>query len=558
MLQSIHIENVALIKNLDIELSPAFCAFTGETGAGKSIIIDSIGVLCGNKVSKELIRNGEEYLTVEGVFSEIGERASGKCAELGISIDEDDILYISRTVKSDGKGTVRIGTKQVPLSVLKEIAPLLINIHGQHDNQELLIKDKHRKLLDFYAENVNEFSAYSSLFSEYCAIKHELDEINIDESQKLRRIEMLKFQINDISSLKLKDPDEEEKLSEEKKKLLNIEKLAKNSTIVAESLCQASGGYSATDCIDRAVDALKVLARISDDYNKHIDDLLDIKSTLIDIAETVNDGSYEEYSNPSAVLDKIENRLDDISKAKRKYGADINEILEFLDKAKKELDELENFDRHSEELRKKLNECGEKLKKAGSSLTDSRVKAGEMLKNLVEKQLKYLDMPGVKFKVNVLSKPFSRDGADDVEFYVMTNAGEGYSPLSKTASGGELSRIMLAIKSVLAEKDGVDTLIFDEVDTGISGKTSRKIGLMMGGISKVCQVLCVTHSVQICSVADSHYLVSKSTSDDRTTTGVSLLDYNERVNETARIIAGINVTDNSVSAAKELIDSKQE
>jgi hypothetical protein len=235
-----------------------------------------------------------------------------------------------------------------------------------------------------------------------------------------------------------------------------------------------------------------------------------------------------------------------------------SEQKEFLDKAKKELDELENFDRHSEELRKKLNECGEKLKKAGSSLTDSRVKAGEMLKNLVEKQLKYLDMPGVKFKVNVLSKPFSRDGADDIEFYVMTNAGEGYSPLSKTASGGELSRIMLAIKSVLAEKDGVDTLIFDEVDTGISGKTSRKIGLMMGGISKVCQVLCVTHSAQICSVADSHYLVSKSTSDDRTTTGVLLLDYNERVNETARIITGINVTDNSVSAAKELIDSKQE
>ncbi|MBQ7398952.1 MAG: DNA repair protein RecN [Clostridia bacterium] len=556
MLQSIHIENVALIKKLDIDLSPAFCAFTGETGAGKSIIIDSIGVLCGNKAPKELIRSGEDYLTVEGVFSNVGTRASKKCEELGVSVDEDGLLYISRTVKSDGKGVVRIGGKQVPLSILKDISPLLINIHGQHDNQELLIKDKHRKLLDFYAENYDYYNEYSALFSEYCSIKRDLDEINIDESQKLRRIEMLRFQINDISALKLKD-GEEEKLSEEKKKLLNIEKLAKNSSIVSESL-YGSGGVSACDCIDKAIDALRSLSKISDEYNEHIDTLSDIKSTLIDIAETVNDGSYEEYSNPSLVLDKIENRLDEISKAKRKYGSDVSEVLDFLDKAKKELDELENFDKHSETLRKKLSECGEKVKSASAKLTDSRIKASENLKSNIEKQLKYLDMPGVKFKVNIISKPFSKDGADDVEFFIMTNSGEGYSPLSKTASGGELSRIMLAIKSVIAEKDGVDTLIFDEVDTGISGKTSRKIGLMMSEIASVSQVLCVTHSAQICSVADSHYLVSKSTSGDRTTTSVGLLGYDERVNETARIIAGINVTATSLEAAKELIDSKRE
>ncbi len=552
MLQSIHVENVALIKKLDIDLSPAFCAFTGETGAGKSIIIDSIGVLCGGKVSKDLIRNGEDYLVVEGMFSNVGERACEKCTELGINVD-DEGLYISRTVKSDGKGVVRIGGKQVPLSILKELSPLLINIHGQHDNQELLIKEKHRKLLDFYAENHDIYSEYSAHFSEYCAIKRELDEINIDESQKLRRIEMLKFQINDISSLKLKE-GEEEKLLEEKKKLLNIEKLAKNSAIVSESLYGA--GSSACDCIERAIDALRALSKISDDYNEHIDALTDIKSTLIDIAETVNDGSYEEYSNPTQVLDKIESRLDEISKAKRKYGSDINDVLNFLDEAKKELDDLENFDRLSETLRKKLSECGERVKAAGAKLSDSRIKAADILKNSIEKQLKYLDMSGVKFKVNIISKPFSKDGADDVEFFIMTNAGEGYSPLSKTASGGELSRIMLAIKSVIAEKDGVDTLIFDEVDTGISGKTSRKIGLMMGEISKVSQVLCVTHSAQICSVADSHYLVSKSTMDDRTTTSVNLLSYDERIKETARIIAGINVTEASADAAKELIDSK--
>ena len=554
MLQSIHIENVALIKKIDIDLSPAFCAFTGETGAGKSIIIDSVGVLCGAKVSKELIRNGEDYLTVEGVFCDIGTRAAGKCSELGVQVDEDGVLYISRTVKSDGKGVVRIGGKQVPLSILKEISPLLINIYGQHDNQELLIKEKHRKLLDFFAENSDTYNEYVRQFSEYCNIKRSLDEINVDESEKLRRIEMLKFQIDDISSLKLK-PGEEEGLLEEKKKLLNIEKLAKNSSIVSDSL-YGVGGVSASDCIDRAVDALRNLSKISDEYLEYIDSLNDIKSTLIDIAETVNDGSYEEYANPASILDKIENRLDEISKAKRKYGGDVESVLEFLDRAKNELDELENFDRHSEKLRIQLSECAEKVKKAGSKLTDSRVSAADILKTSIEKQLKYLDMPGVKFKVNIVSKPFSKDGADDVEFFIMTNSGEGYSPLSKTASGGELSRIMLAIKSVIAEKDGIDTLIFDEVDTGISGKTSRKIGLMMSDISRVSQVLCVTHSAQICSVSDSHYLVSKKTDNDRTETSVSLLTYDERVNETARIIAGIDITDTSINAAKELIDSK--
>ena len=556
MLQSIHIENVALIKKIDIDLSPAFCAFTGETGAGKSIIIDSVGVLCGGKVSKELIRNGEDFLNVEGVFCDIGKRASEKCEELGIEIDEDGLLYISRTVKSDGKGVVRIGGKQVPLTILKELSPLLINIHGQHDNQELLIKEKHRKLLDFFAENSLIVSEYASLFSEYCSIKRSLDEINVDEGEKLRRIEMLKFQINDISALKLKS-GEEETLLEQKKKLLNIEKLAKNASIVSDCLYGANG-VSACDCIDKAIDALRVLSKISDEYIEHIDALNDIKSTLIDVAETVNDGSYEEYSNPSAILDKIENRLDEISKAKRKYGADIESVLEFLEKAKAELDELENFDRNSEKLRVQLSECAEKVKKSGAKLTESRIKAADVLKSSIEKQLKYLDMPGVKFKVNIINKPFSKDGADDIEFFIMTNSGEGYSPLSKTASGGELSRIMLAIKSVLAGKVGIDTLIFDEVDTGISVKTSRKIGLMMGEIAKVSQVLCVTHSAQICSVADSHYLVSKKSDGDRTVTNVGILSYDERVNETARIIAGIDITDSSLSAAKELIDSKQE
>lgn len=555
MLQSIHIENVALIKKLNIDLSPAFCAFTGETGAGKSIIIDSIGVLCGNKVPKDLIRNGEDYLTVEGVFSGLGLRAMEKCEETGVTVDDDGTLYISRTVKADGKGIVRIGGKQVSMSILKEISPLLINIHGQHDNQELLVKEKHRIILDSFCENSKEFEDYTKAFGEYMSIKKALDEINVDESQKLRRIEMLKFQINDISSMKLK-VGEEEKLNEERHRLLNAEKLAQNCAIVSESLVgQGNGAY---ECISRAVEALKNLSKISDEYSEYVNELCDIKSRILDISETVADASPSEYDNPTLQLDKIESRLDAISKLERKYGQDIESVLNYLEKAKGELDELENFDRHSAQLNEKLKECATRVKKYAQNLTDSRIRAAESLKEKVEKCFKYLDMPSVKFKVSIESKPFSRDGADNVEFFVMTNSGEGYSPLAKTASGGELSRIMLAIKSVIAEKDGVDTLIFDEVDTGISGKTSRKIALMMNKISSVSQVLCVTHSAQICSVAQSHYLVSKKENDERTTTSVSLLSENDRVSETARIIAGIDITESSLKAARELINCKTE
>lgn len=553
MLESIHIENIALIKSLNISLSEAFSAFTGETGAGKSIIIDSIGCLCGNKTSKELIRNGEESATVEGIFTNLGDNALARCKDVGIEPDEDGTLYISRIIKLDGKGTVRINGKVVPLSILRDISPSLINIHGQHDNTELLNKESHRKLLDSYGELEGVYEQYHCAYTNYCNIKKQLDSISTDEGEKLRRIEMLKFQINDISALKLKI-GEEEKLDEEKKRLINIEKISRNSAIISDAL--SGSGMGACDCIDRALDALRNLARISDEYEEYIDALTEIKSKLLDISETITDMSGVDVENPTLMLDKIENRLDEIQKAKRKYGSDIEKVLEYYDKAKAELDDLENFDKKSDMLRAELNKAATDLKTAGAVLSQERMKIGENLRKNIEEQMKYLDMPGVKFKVCFAQKPYGKDGADDIEFYVMTNSGEGFSPLSKTASGGELSRIMLAIKSVIAEKDGIDTLIFDEVDTGISGKTSRKIGLKLSEISKVSQVLCVTHSAQICSVADTHYLVSKFTDNARTYTDVKPLSDKERIDETARIIAGIDITESSIIAAKELIESK--
>ena len=555
MLESIHIENIALIKNIDISFSPSFSAFTGETGAGKSIIIDSIGVICGNRVSKELIRTGESSAVVEAIFDNISERSLRKCAELGVSPDEDGYIYVSRTVSADGKGVVRINSKQVPLSLLREVSPFLINIHGQHDNQELLIKEKHRGILDRYSENSSLLDEYRTAFEKYCSLKRELDSVNTDETEKARRIEMLKFQINDIASLKLK-PGEEDKLLAEKKKLTNIEKISRNASVVYDMLYGDGSGISACDGIDHAIEALNQLAKVADGMDEFIDRLSGMRSDIMDIAETVHDMAGETTADPAVLLDRLEQRLDDIGKAKRKYGSSEEEILEFLEKAKSELSEVEQSGHRTKELKILLVKSAEELKNTAKKLTDCRRKCADEMTEQIESELEYLEMSKVKFMVSIKEKPFSRDGADDIEFFVRTNSGQDFLPLCKTASGGELSRIMLAIKSVIAKKDSVDTLIFDEVDTGISGKTSRRIGIKLSQIARFSQVLCVTHSAQIASLASTHFLVSKSDDGDSTYTAVKALGKDERIEETARIIAGIDITDSARDAARELIEDR--
>ncbi len=557
MLNSIHIENIALIKSLDIEFSDSFCAFTGETGAGKSIIIDSIGVILGNRTSKELIRNGESMAKVEAMFTNLNQSSLKKCAELEIYPDEDGCLYISRTINADGKSTAKINFKAVPVSLLRELSPALINIHGQHDNQELLVRDKHKEILDRYAENAEIIADYRKTFDEYIDLKREYDAINRDENEINRRIEVLQFQINDISSLKLKI-GEEEKLTQQKKHLANIEKISRNANIVYDSLYGSDSASGACDGVERAISALNALARVTDGMDSYIDKLTDIKSELYDIAEHIIALSDQSVSNPAIALDATEQRLDDINKAKRKYGADEQEILDYLDKAKKELCELEGSEKRSQELLLRMRVVGCTLKEKAQTITTSRTDSAKKLQELIEKELEYLEMSKVKFQVRITQKPFSKDGADDIEFFVRTNSGQDFSPLCKTASGGELSRIMLAIKSVIAQKDGVGTLIFDEVDTGISGKTSRRIGVSLKGISEYAQVLCVTHSAQIASLANTHFLVSKSDDGKNTFTSVKALTGQERIDETARIIAGINITESAKRAATELITNVKE
>jgi len=551
MLQSIHIENIALIRRLDIDLSCGFSAFTGETGAGKSIIIDSIGALSGARISKELIRAGEEYALIEGVFCDLSDESVKRCDELGFSPDEDGYLYISRKISDDGKSVCRVNSRQVPSSVLRELSAFLINIHGQHDNQDLLKREKHLSILDKYADCSNEFDAYHQKYTEYKTLKKEYESISNDDAEKQRTIEMLQFQIEEISSLKLK-PDEEDELTVEKKRLSNIEKITENALTAYGALF--GDNISATENIDKAIGCITNLAKMTDDADEYLDRLEKARSEIYDIAESIKDFAEDSEENPSSRLDRIEKRLYDIYKLKRKYGSDVQSILEYLDNAQKRLSDLELSDIRASELEVKLKSAEKDLSDAAKKLTEARSKASIKLKTEIEKELEFLEMGKVKFSADIKSKPYSSDGADDMEFLIQTNTGLPFSPLSKTASGGELSRIMLAIKSVTAKKDGIETVIFDEVDTGISGKTSRRIGIKLLETSKSSQVLCVTHSAQIASLADSHFLVSKAEKDGSTYTSVALLDYESRIDETARIISGINVTENARNAASELIN----
>lgn len=553
MLSSIHIENIALISSLDIDFSKGFSVFTGETGAGKSIIIDSIGFALGNRTDKDIIRSGETSAAVEAMFCDLSKETVEKCRAVGIEPDEDGCIFIRRVINSDGKGSVRINGRQIPVSLLREISGYLANIHGQHHNGELLNPDKHINLLDAYGENSVFLTQYFEIYREYVALKKKLSSLELDEKEKKRRIDILKFQVAEIKKAKLK-PGEEEQLTLERDKIRNLEKISKYVNAAYNLLYDDSG--SVTDRLDRAVSAIKAVESIIPNSAEYLEQLEDFKYRIMDIAELLYQNIDGLDEDPDTALDRIESRLDVISKLKMKYGSDIPEILDYLAKCESELEDIELSDVISQETRSKLDEITPILKNKAKILTESRINAGANMSEAIMNELRFLDMNGVKFTVKVEPCEFSSNGADNVEFLISTNSGEPFKSLAKTASGGELARIMLAIKCVISEKDSVETMIFDEVDTGVSGKTSRKLGLKLLQISKDREVLCVTHSAQIASLSDSHFYVSKSESNGRTSTSVSQLDDLDKINEVARIISGIGVTDSSREAAKELIENR--
>ncbi len=553
MLVSLHIDNIALIKKIDLDLPAGFLAITGETGSGKSTVVDSLGLVCGLRLPKETVRLGENSATVEAVFGNFSRQEEEKLQKAGISPDEDGYLFIQRTLFSDGKSVAKINSKQVSASVLKEISPSLINDYGQHDNTELLNEEKHIEILDNFADNRKLLSEYELLYENYCGIKEKIKKQNMDSKEKQRKIDILKLQISDIKNAKLKSGEEEE-LEKTRNKLRNIEKIKKSVSLVYSLLYNARSGMSVADAIEKSAASLRNITDAVSDAAELAERLDNIKYEVIDIAETVNDFTGDVSEDPTKALDRIETRLDLIAKLKSKYGSTISEIVEYCRECEMELENIELSEENIAKLEKELSNSEKELSACAEKLSERRKTYAKTLSERVLSELQYLDMKGADFTVDIQRLPqYSKNGIDDIKFIIKMNSGESYCSLAKTASGGELSRLMLSIKSVLAEKDGVGCLVFDEIDTGMSGKTSRRIGSKLKSLSLSRQVVCVTHSAQIASLADVHYKIYKKTENDRTQSYIEELSYDNRVKEVARIIAGINISDSAMNAARELM-----
>lgn len=568
MLDSIHIENIAVAKNLDIDLKSGFTVLTGQTGAGKSIIIDSINLLLGDRISRDIIRTGEKRAFVSAVFSELDKHSSDYLNELGISPDEDGVIMISRSVSaSDGKSQVKINGRSVPLSMLKEAGSVLVNIHGQNDNQLLMQKSNHIMMLDEFAECDELLSEYGVIYNEMKEIESRLEDLMSNKREAAMLTDILKYQIKEIDSAKLSSADEEEKLNTLKNKLKNLERVSKHVGFVYKALFYNEKGNSASSLIERSANVLDQLTDIIPEAAGFANKLMEFKYEIDDIAERVQQVSgiddIESTGNPEKQLDTVETRLNIIQKLKMKYGSTVAEIIEFRNNAKKRLNDLDSSDILISEANTELSKCREKADAVAEKLSERRSEASVKLSNEVCKVLAFLDMPKVKFKVTVrrLTEEnggycYSQRGVDEVDFMISTNPGEPLQSLGKIASGGELSRVMLALKSTLSNKSGAQTLIFDEIDTGVSGKTSEKIGIKLKEISSKTQTLCVTHSAQVASLADHHYLIEKKEISGRSEASVKELDTESRINEVARIIGGINITQTQLEAAREMVTTR--
>jgi len=561
MLHSLHIENIAVIKSVDLNFSDGFMVLTGETGAGKSIIIDSINLLLGAKADKELIRYGENKALVSAIFTNLSDNTIRQCHELSIPLDEENNLMIQRTLEHNGPSVVKINGRTFNLSILKIIAPGLVSIHAQSDTGELIDPEKHIELIDVYASDEVLLSEYRNLYFELERTRTTIRDIIKKDAERERLKETLAYQIKDIDSLKLHYGEEEE-LIDKKLKIKNSEKISKNSEFVYKALRGSEKG-SVAYLLDRSITALTQLSGVIPEYSDYAERMRDVLYQVEDVAEEVYAVLEDTESDPTAVLNSIESRLDKISKLKRKYGLTIAAILEFRDKANAELDTLENYEQVLEELKDREAELYGKALELAHELHSIRVAASEEIKIKVCDILEFLDMPGIIFYANMTEemsddkKILNKDGYDRVEFYISANRGADAQSLSKIASGGELARVMLALKSVIADKDGVSSVVFDEIDAGVSGKTARKIGLKMLSMSEGLQIFCVTHSAQIASLGDIHFLISKRDVNSITETSISPLDYDGRVKELSRILGGINVTDSQRAAAKDMLHERE-
>lgn len=551
MLRSLHIENIAVIRRADIDFETGFSALTGETGAGKSIIIDSINLLLGNRSSRAIIRTGADHATVSALFDALSPAILQTLSDMGFSC-EDGSLMLQRTLGIDGRSQTRLNGQSITQGMQKEIARLLVSIHGQSDNQKLLQKSTHGELVDAYARPERELAAYREVWQKLRDVQKQIEDIRVDESEKLRLREILQFQISDIDSVKPKI-GEEEALTRELERLANAEKINRQAELVYRALKGSEKG-SAILLLSRAQSAMSSIGGMVEGADALAERLAAVSSELEDIAETAIGFTDDDREDPTARIDRIEGRLDAIFKLKRKYGGSVEAVLAFRDSATDKLDRLNSSEERLETLQKAVKVLNQEAFDLAAALTEKRREAAKIITEQVIDALAFLDMPKVRFEIQVTPCALGANGADDIEFLIATNAGEPLLPMIRIASGGELSRIMLALRSVLNDRDGAATVIFDEVDTGVSGKTARKIGMKLRETAQnTAQVLCVTHSAQIASLADTHFLISKSERSGRAETDVKALDDSARVEEIARILGGIHITDAQRAAAKEMM-----
>ena len=552
MLNQLSVRNVAVIDKLDINLHDGVSVLTGETGAGKSIIIDSINMILGDRANKELVRYGTDKAVVQAVF-DAPKSVINILEENDIDV-EDETVIITRQVTKEGKSAARINGMVVTLNILREISDRLINIHGQHDNQALLTPIRHITFLDAYADNEEYINRYKDILSKKREIEKKISSLEMDEQEKMQRIDLLEYQVNEIKKASL-EKGEEDDLREQRDIYTNAEQITKSVNEAYMNLYEGDEIQSAYDGISIAVNEISQISDLNPQLKSIYDTLNEIMYSLEDTAHEIKEfGETVEFDEQT--LNEIEERLDLISRLKRKYGNSIEEILEYLKKAESELNDIKLSDERTNELKEELKNITKELKEKGNVLTQRRENAAKVLEENIEKSLHELNMEKSKFKVNIENDgTFYDNGMDKVEFLISTNPGEPLKPLVKIASGGELSRVMLAIKSILADSDGVDTMIFDEIDTGVSGKAAMSIAKKLAVIAKNKQVICITHLPQLTAMADNHYLIQKNTDGELASTTLKELDEEGRELELARIIDGGEVTELALSHAKQMLEN---
>ncbi len=562
MLLALHLENMAVIEEADIEFTAGFNVLTGETGAGKSIIVDAISAALGGRVSRDIVRTGAKSAEVCALFGGFPDEARAYLSSVGAAPDEDGCLLIQRTVQPDGRSSCRIGGKPSTASVLREAAPYLVNIHGQHDSQLLLNENAHLRFLDAYAQSAPLLSAYQEKYRLYTEARRALESLDTDEAEKARRIDMLKFQISQLERANLK-PGEEDRLYARRAILSNSEKLS-NALGEAVGLLNGGGDESAgaVEAVEAAANALRRVAHVSPDIEKAAQTLSELSFSLSDAADEV-EALFDGIEFSERELDAIESRLDVLTRLGRRYGPGVDAMLAYLEKSRRELAAIESADERRAELEAQQSARFKEALSLAQKLSEHRAGAALKLEKEIRAQLTYLDMPRAVFQtalrpLGASGNELGPDGMDKAAFLISVNPGEAPKPLSRVASGGELSRIMLAIKNVLSEGDAVGTMVFDEIDTGISGRAAQKVARRIASLAAKRQILCVTHLTQIAAMADTHFFIEKGEKDGRSYTSVTNLDQDARAGELARISAGETITPAALEAAREMLAQCEE